>query len=77
MKTFVPKLVELFSKLPWSTIIAISVAVCGIVYVVSLTSCQVARVTTTYGKTDAHYVKYDTIKTKSSAKIPKNYNYEY
>lgn len=75
MKTLVPKLVELLSKLPWPTIIAIAVAVCGIAYVLTLTSCQVARKTTTYGVTKSEYVKYDTITTKSSAKVPKTFKY--
>lgn len=60
----------------WKKILCVAISVAIIVYVFSLVSCGVWRKTTTYGVTESNYVKYDTIHTKSHAKIPKGYTYE-
>ena len=76
MKEIIPLFLSAVKDWPWKKIVATAISVAIIAYVLSLISCGVWRKTTTYGVTESNYVKYDTIHTKSHAKIPKNYNYE-
>ena len=75
MKEIISIFLSAVKEWPWKKILATAVSIALILYAISLVSCGVWRKTTTFGVTKSEYVKYDTIRTKSHAKIPKTYEY--
>lgn len=68
--------VQAVKDLPWTKIIAIAVTIAVVTFSMAyFQSCALGRKTTTYGIVKSEYVKYDTIKSNSSGRIPKNYRY--
>lgn len=68
--------VEVVKDLPWKKIIAIAVAIAVVTLSIAfISSCALGRRTVTYGTVKSEYVKYDTIKSNQSGRIPKSYHY--
>lgn len=75
MKEIIPLFLSAVKDWPWNKILATALAVGIIAYAFSFFSCGVWRKTTTYGVIKSEYTKFDTIRTKAHAKIPKTYEY--
>lgn len=68
--------VQAVKDLPWTKIIAIAVAIAVVTFSLAhFQSCALGRRTVTYGIVKSDYVKYDTIKSNFSGRIPKKYRY--
>lgn len=61
----------------WFKVVIVTLCAALIIWLTAILSgCGISRRSVTYGTVKKNYTTYDTIKMKTHAKIPKNYEFE-